>query len=289
MPPALPFDVRKLRRALPSLRIGDGIAVGGQKCVLRCQYQGLDGCLKLSPNTPHARARMEREVETMRMVQSPNLVTVLSEEVKSVRLEKTDYIYFVEEYIEGNDLSRLMRKKWRYDEVITLSRDLCRAVEALWGYRIVHRDIKPANVRIRSGGQAVLLDVGLARHMDRASLTASLAMPGTPGYYSPEQIRRRRHDLDFRSDLFSVGICLYEVLGKINPFTYQVDGDLDEYEKRVLLGTVLPISRLDRSIPPSLAELVSRLLKPQANLRPRSFKIIEKLLGKAEEELRCHS
>lgn len=283
-----PFTVTALREALPGLRIRRYVCSGGQKHVFHCTFQGTEGALKVILKTSTAEARARREVETMRLANSPNLVRMLSDDLRSVRIMGADYIYFVEEYIEGRDLSDLVTQSWSYEAIVRLTRDLVSAVQELWNHRIVHRDIKPANIRIRPDGQAVLLDVGLACHIDRSTLTFPPAVPGTFGYHSPEQLRRYRHNLDFRSDLFLIGICVYEVIAKINPL---MDGiqDPSQYVKRVLGDLVRPITEVDATIPSSLGDLIMRLLKPYANLRPRSFQIVQSLLKKAEEEITCRS
>jgi serine/threonine protein kinase len=104
------------------------------------------------------------------------------------------------------------------------------------------------------------------------------------GYMSPEQIRGFRTNLDFRSDCFLIGICLYEIIAKINPYTQNFTGER-EYAERVLHGNVDPVSSFDNSVPAALNELIMRFLKPYANLRPRTFNVIYTLLDRAAEEV----
>jgi serine/threonine protein kinase len=256
--------------------------------VYRCTFQDSEGALKLIKKTVTAEARARREVETMRLADSPNLVKMLSNDLGSVRIASVKYLYFIEEYIDGEDLSSLLSRNWSHQAIIRLTRDLVNAVKELWNHRTVHRDIKPKNIRIRPNGEAVLLDVGIACHIDRSTLTLPLSVPGTFGYYSPEQLRRYRRNLDFRSDLFLIGICVYEVITKINPFTDGIQ-ETPQYVERVLGGIARPIAELDPTIPSSLADLIMRLLKPYPNLRSRSFETVESLLTKAEEEITCRS
>lgn len=280
----LPFTLDQLRQALPHLNITTHLATGGQKHVFRCTCGGSEAALKLILKTPHSEARAEREVEAMKLADSPHLVRILSEQVEDVEVAGQEYVYFVEEYVEGNDLSDLINMDWSYDAVIRLARNLSAAVRELWKHRIVHRDIKPSNIRVRLNGEAVLLDVGLGRHINRTTLTPPFGLPGTPGYYSPEQIKLYRRRLDFRSDLFLIGLCMYEVTCKVNPLLYETRDD-QEYVKRLLTGDITPIDEIDPQVPGTLAQLVMRLLQPYAHLRPRSFEVLDDMFQKAEEEL----
>lgn len=284
----LPFSMNGLRQALPAISIRHHIFTGGQKHVFRCRVQGADGALKILSRTATAEARAEREVEAMRLANSPNLVKMLSDQLRRVRIEGNDYVYFVEEFVEGNDLSDLISADWTYAAIVGLIQDLVNAVQELWTHRIVHRDIKPRNVRIRPHGQAVLLDVGLACHLDRSTLTSPFQVPGTYGYHSPEQLRQHRRKLDFRSDLFVIGVCVYELIAKTNPLTAGIETD-DEYFERVLHVSIPPIEAADPNIPLRLGEFIGSLLKPYPNLRPRSFRAIHEFLNQVQEVVRCRS
>jgi serine/threonine protein kinase len=282
---ALPFTLLDLQSALADdVSITELLARGGQKIVFLCTYESRPAVLKLIVETPQSRARAERELEAMLLAHSPHLVTVLSEQICDVRVSDLDYVYFLEEFVEGEDLSDCLGRDWSYADVIRLGRHLISAVEALWRHRIVHRDIKPKNIRIRPSGDAVLLDVGIGRHVDRTDLTTGLAVPGTVGYHSPEQIRRYRSRLDFRSDLFLIGLCMYQIICGVNPFTDGVQDD-DEYVRRILECDIMPVRDNDPEVPPALAALLMRLLQPHPHLRPRSFEVAREMLQAAEEEI----
>ena len=92
-------------------------------------------------------------------------------------------------------------------EVVRFFASLCDGLAALKAKGIVHRDIKPQNIRVRSNGDPVIIDFGLARHLGLPDLTKTIqgARLGTPAYFAPEQFDGNRHDIDHRTDLFAVG------------------------------------------------------------------------------------
>ncbi|MAR91414.1 MAG: serine/threonine-protein kinase [Pseudomonadota bacterium] len=125
--------------------------------------------------------------------------------------------YFVMEYVEGHDLKTLLKEGRRYspDEAVHIVMAILSALEYTHKLGIVHRDIKPANVFITHDGEIKLADFGIAR-VDNAELTQMGSVLGTPSYMSPEQCKGQ--PVDARSDLFSTGVVLYELLVGCKPF-----------------------------------------------------------------------
>src|ERR1019366_6588709 len=97
---------------------------------------------------------------------------------------------------------------------------LCDGLSALKQEGIVHRDIKPENIRVKPSGAPVIIDFGLARHLSLPDLTQTVegAAIGTPLYFAPEQFDGTKHDIDHRTDLFALGILLFEALTGEHPF-----------------------------------------------------------------------
>jgi len=161
--------------------------------------------------------RFLREARVMATVEHPHIVRVYS-------LGQTDgRSYLVMEYVEGRSLAERIRQDGRLevDEALHILRQATEALEAAWRRGIIHRDVKPANILIDRQGQVRMVDFGLAKattlHGD-ASISYGGHVLGTPRYVSPEQARGDQ-DLDFHSDIYSLGVVLYEMLTGEPPYT----------------------------------------------------------------------
>ena len=195
-----------------------------------------------------------------------------------------EFHYLVMNYVEGEDLAaRMARGPMAEKEVVSIALQICRALACAHDHKIIHRDLKPTNVRIDSYGTVVVLDFGIARARDEAirSKTALGERLGTPLYMSPEQIRGLR--IDRRTDFYSLGVLLYEMLSGTNPF--RADSPHAIYLKH-LETEPEPLCRVRLSISPHLSDIVARLLRKKAQDRPdRAADIIAQLksLGLASE------
>jgi len=153
--------------------------------------------------------RFRREVHAVSQFSHPNVVSAYA-----LESDAQDNIYLVLEYVDGGSLKQLLEAKGRLDieQAIRIAIDLCNAVEAIYQRDIVHRDIKPSNILLTREGRAKLTDFGVAQvgHETRRTQEA-VGHPGTPAYKSPEQATTTGY-LDQRSDLYSLGLVLYEML-----------------------------------------------------------------------------
>jgi serine/threonine-protein kinase len=134
--------------------------------------------------------------------------------------------------------------------------------------RIVHRDVKPENIMQDPAGNYWLLDFGIARHLDLVSLTPTINAfgVGTPGYASPEQFRNMKRDIDNRSDLFALGVALFECVEGVNPLR---DGARDNRE--ILHRTeTRPLPQISRSVDRAggLSQLVLAMTRVHRDHRP---------------------
>jgi serine/threonine protein kinase/tetratricopeptide (TPR) repeat protein len=124
-------------------------------------------------------------------------------------------------YVDGGDLTQLMRKEGRLslERVLNIMRQLAAALAAAHGVNVVHRDLKPQNMLLGSGDHIYVTDFGIAKTLesDRTSVTRTGAVLGTPLYMSPEQVEGK--PVDHRSDLYTYGLIFYEMLTGVLPFT----------------------------------------------------------------------
>ncbi len=157
--------------------------------------------------------RFLREAQAAGTLSHPNIVTIhdVGEEVE------TGTTFIAMEYVEGKNLKQLLKDKvsFSYDRIAEIVISVGDALDYAHRRGIVHRDVKPANIILTTDGTVKITDFGIAR-MESSSLTAAGQFLGTPNYMSPEQVAGEV--VDGRSDLFSLGVVLYELLTKKKPF-----------------------------------------------------------------------
>jgi serine/threonine protein kinase len=159
--------------------------------------------------------RFLKEIKHSAKLSHPNIVTAFY-----AGTDKGHY-YLAISYISGDTVDILQEKKGVYDEqeALKIALSIATALEYAWDeFKILHRDVKPANIIINKKGEAMLLDLGIAKSIDEeSSLTMTGTVVGTPYYISPEQALGET-DLDFRSDIYSLGTTLYHMLTGTVPF-----------------------------------------------------------------------
>lgn len=172
----------------------------------------------------------------------------------------------VMEFVPGRTLAQVIRERGRLGvaEAVALGRDVAEGLAAAHRRDLVHRDLKSDNVMVTPGGRAVILDFGLAFTPDPAAASAEASVAGTPHCLAPEQLEGRA---DARSDLFALGLLLYEMLSGISPFR---GADWRESVQRVRFLEPAPLRGWRPELPPALGELVARLLAKDPAARPAS-------------------
>lgn len=157
------------------------------------------------------RERFIRESRINARLTHPNIV-----QVYDVGTHESS-LFLVMEYVRGGDLNQRLERGMRLSELVSVVKDMCRALDYAHGKGFVHRDIKPENILFREDGSAVLTDFGIAQFTDAdATLTQAGTVVGTPQYMSPEQASGR--ELDGRSDIYSLGVVLFKMLTGDVPF-----------------------------------------------------------------------
>jgi len=214
LPPLRPDEIAE---KLPQYHSFQPVAEGGQGCVFRAQDPN-DQSVAVKVFSPRcAEVRVEREIRKLRMISSNYVVKLLDFGRITVRSSKV--IYSVTPFEEGYDLRRYLQTHGPLSEsqCINLLYDVGRAIDDLWAVRVVHRDLKPENILTQENGHYLVVDLGLAKHLDEDTITLPGLVVGTPGYIAPEQFRRK--SVTIRADLFSLGVVAYEALTGVHPFS----------------------------------------------------------------------
>lgn len=214
------------------------------------------------------RERFRREAQAVAKLTHTNIVSVFDTGEDDVDGMTTPYI--VMEYIEGRPLSSVFDEDIRQfgavpaDKALKIIADVLAALEISHEMGLVHRDIKPGNVMVNKRGVVKVMDFGIARAMQSGvtSMTQTGMVVGTPQYLSPEQALGRA--VDARSDLYSVGIMLFQLVTGRLPF--DADSPLAIAYAHVQEEPVAP-SSINRALPPAVDALVARALKKNPNER----------------------
>ncbi|MDT9698603.1 protein kinase domain-containing protein [Streptomyces sp. P17] len=214
------------------------------------------------------RERFRREAQAVAKLTHTNIVSVFDTGEDDVDGMTTPYI--VMEYIEGRPLGSVLDEDVRQygampaDKALKITADVLAALEISHEMGLVHRDIKPGNVMMTKRGVVKVMDFGIARAMQSGvtSMTQTGMVVGTPQYLSPEQALGR--GVDARSDLYSVGIMLFQLVTGRLPF--EADSPLAIAYAHVQEEPVAP-SSVNRSLPPAVDALVARALRKNPNER----------------------
>jgi serine/threonine protein kinase len=207
------------------------------------------------------RARFEKEARVMAKVDHPNLMTLYGVE------RDGEVPFLVMKYVPGRTLAKLIkdRVKLSLTEAMPLVKQMCAALTALHAQGYVHRDLKPGNIIVSDDGQVTLLDFGLIRSHD-AGLTRPGMTLGSPFYMSPEQAMG--DTVDARSDLYTLGVVLTELLTGQRPFT---ETDAHATLLAHLEKPPIPAHELDAAVPQAVSEVLLKALEKRPHLRQQSI------------------
>lgn len=213
-----------------------------------------------------AKARFSREAQSAAALNHPNIMAIYDE------VEDADYHFLVVEYIEGTPLSDFVPSP--PEVVATMGAQVCAALDYAHRMNIVHRDIKPANIIIATDGTLKIMDFGLAMGRHAKHITAHGSIIGTPAYLSPEQARG--HELDHRTDLYSLGVLLYELSTGRLPFD---TNDISALLLQKVSGSPATPQSLDPGIPDWLNNAIMRALEREPDDRFQTAAEFAQALG----------
>lgn len=256
----------RTNEALSQYRVLEQAGAGGMSVVYKALDIKLDRhvALKFLPEKfaadRGALERFQREARAVAALDHPNICTIHS------IAEDSGRPFIVMQWVDGQTLrQRIGKKPLPLDEVVDLGIQIADALEKVHAQGVIHRDIKPANLMVTPEGQAKILDFGIAKvreterranHLEAPADTGTGMVVGTAGYMSPEQVLGQT--LDSRSDLFSLGVVLYEMATGVEPFTGDTPGAISD---QILHRTPPAPSTLNEKVSPGLDRVIVKALE----------------------------
>jgi protein kinase-like protein len=223
----------------------------------------------LLPNLPQevvdeVRERFIREARSAGRLSHPNIVTIYDVG------EQDGIAYIAMELLKGHSLLQVLKHPQRlaFTTIANLIAQVADALDMAQQHDIVHRDVKPANIMVDNAGRVKLTDFGVA-YVPASTITGNGTALGSPRYMSPEQVTGA--PLDARSDIFSLGVVLYELLTKRTPFEHEGDTTIFALMNRIASTAHPPMREVDPSVPAAFEHIVDRALAKRAAERyPRA-------------------
>jgi predicted Ser/Thr protein kinase len=245
--------------------IVDKMAKGGMGSVYKAKHPTLKRFVILKQLTLKGSAgiseRFKREAQLMIDFRHENIVPVYD------HFRSGSSYFIVMEFVDGTSLDRLIAERGRLsnEAAIAVFTEICKGLKYAHDKGVIHRDIKPANILLSNQGEVKIVDFGIATTMesDREGLTQAGMTLGTPAYMSPEQIADSRR-VDKRSDIYSMGVMLYEMLTGEKPFPGDFTPDSID---RINRGRYKNPKRLNSKIPGSLARIIKKMMHHQVKRR----------------------
>ena len=287
-------DINLLKTVLDKIENLAFVAQGGVKAVYKGTYRGETEAIKVvciprDLNGEDLRdeivGRVSREIEALRKIETPFIVRLGTFMPQLFKIGDYEYLIYSEEFLDGKSLRAKLQQNHKPDitELKTLAVSMFEAIRILKVHDLIHRDIKPDNIiALQDNARPfVILDLGIAFKLHGSALTRHpMYRPGTLPYMAPEMFNPRfRGTLDYRSDLYSAGVTIYEYAAGKHPIAKRGE---DDYTTMYRIVKVAPVSLSSHrpDLPPEFCQIIDQLIKKLPALRPS---VIDALSKKMEE------
>lgn len=258
----------ELKLAFPNLKLIKIIKSGGEGTVFEA-FNNNDIKLAIKVySSNHLKTRTELEVKKLSLINNPYIAKLYN--YGNIVLRNESCYFTQTAFIEGSDLRLLINQKhkFNYEDVIKMIMCISSCINDLWKQKVVHCDIKPDNIIQTPNNDYILIDLGMAKHLDAETMTAEFTIMGTFGYIAPEQFKGRKN-LTLKTDYYALGITAYELLTGYHPFNRN---------QRAMLTQPAPEFPIELKIPICLKKLIMSMIDPIAINRPMNhFQITESL------------
>ncbi|MFO0938495.1 MAG: protein kinase [Gemmataceae bacterium] len=241
-----------------------------QKVALKIVALGLLG-------NESALARFDREASILKQLKHPHIVRLIA----TGRYRKTPFIAM--EFVDGDPIDKILTRQGRiaWETVVDYAKQLCDALQYAHEKGIIHRDLKPSNLMLTKDGVLKLTDFGIAKDTDVTALTGANSTIGTAAYMSPEQCKGDKF-ISNKSDLYSLGIVLYELITGRKP--YVAENTVDMFLKHVNETPVRP-AKIVSEVPVWLDNLIMFLLEKDKERRPMDAATVGRMLADIEQKV----
>ena len=223
--------------------------------------------------------RFINEVKTGRLLRHPNIVAIYDYQ------EEEDTRFLVMEYIEGDTLKNYLQNKKTpdIDQTLNIMSQLLQGLDAAHQQGVVHRDVKPENLMLRDNTDVLITDFGIA-HTDRSTMTVGNSILGSPAYMSPEQCLGQT--VDARSDLFSAGVILYQLLTGQKPFSGKA---ITDTMHQILHSQPASPSALNSTLATDWDNLINKALAKNADKRFQTASDFQQALNAIQKTKPSHA
>ena len=252
------------------------LAEGGQKVVMTAIHPEYGQVVIKYGNYGRTTGleRIDREVALLKEIDSP----YYPKQFEFLIDATTKQFLIIEEHLNATELEKQKAQFADDESVLELLQNLVRALSILWNRNVVHRDLKPGNILIDPDGIPKIIDLGIARFLDKDSITASFALhgPATPLYASPDQLLNKKTMISIRTDFFLLAIVVLELIHGFHPFDPVYVGNSASIVENIQNGYYVPPNE---NCDARLRGYIQRALQPKPFQRFRSVKQVIDQLG----------